>query len=556
MASRAIARRAAALFRQGASTKVASRTAGSTRALATQARTNKSLISELTKQHRYLRTAAPALLARDPVSGKRAYAAAALPTHEYLPMPSLSPTMTEGSVAGWKKKVGEKISAGDILCDIQTDKATMEMESMEDGYLAQILVPAGDGMITVGDPLAVIVESEADVAAFAKFTLADAAGAPKEDAPPTEATRVIKERPDLRPTAAQGVPLRTSRAPTHIEVAEPAGPNAEMMSVRDAINGAMAEEMEKDERVYVMGEEVGEYQGAYKITRGLLQRFGPTRVYDTPITEAGFTGIGIGSAFAGLKPIVEFMTFNFALQAIDHIVNSAAKTLYMSAGQISCPIVFRGPNGAASGVGAQHSQCFAAWYMQVPGLKVLAPWSAEDARGLMKSAIRDPDPVIYLENELLYGEEFPISAKVKDPNFLVPIGKAKIERLGEDLTIVSFSKCVGVSLKAAEVLAAEGISVEVVNLRTLRPMDREAIKYSVEKTNRLITVEEGWPNCGVGSEICAVAMEDAFDHLDAPVERIAGADIPMPYAINLERQALPTVDDIVRVAKRVVAHKI
>jgi len=350
--------------------------------------------------------------------------------------------------------------------------------------------------------------------------------------------------------------LRTSRAPTHIEVAEPAGPNAEMMSVRDAINGAMAEEMEKDERVYVMGEEVGEYQGAYKITRGLLQRFGPTRVYDTPITEAGFTGIGIGSAFAGLKPIVEFMTFNFALQAIDHIVNSAAKTLYMSAGQISCPIVFRGPNGAASGVGAQHSQCFAAWYMQVPGLKVLAPWSAEDARGLMKSAIRDPDPVIYLENELLYGEEFPISAKVKDPNFLVPIGKAKIERLGEDLTIVSFSKCVGVSLKAAEVLAAEGISVEVVNLRTLRPMDREAIKYSVEKTNRLITVEEGWPNCGVGSEICAVAMEDAFDHLDAPVERIAGADIPMPYAINLERQALPTVDDIVRVAKRVVAHKI
>jgi len=305
-----------------------------------------------------------------------------------------------------------------------------------------------------------------------------------------------------------------------------------------------------------MGEEVGEYQGAYKITRGLLQRFGPARVYDTPITEAGFTGIGVGSAFAGLKPIVEFMTFNFAMQAIDHIVNSAAKTLYMSAGQISCSMVFRGPNGAASGVGAQHSQCFAAWYMQVPGLKVLAPWSAEDARGLMKSAIRDPDPVVYLENELLYGEEFPIAPKVKDPNFLVPIGKAKIELLGDDITIVSFSKCVGVSLKAAEILAADGISVEVVNLRTLRPMDRATITASVEKTNRLITVEEGWPNCGVGSEICAVVMEDAFDYLDAPVERIAGADIPMPYAINLERQALPTVDDIVRVAKRVMNHEI
>jgi len=527
-----------------------------TRAFATQARGNRSLISEVTKQHRYLRTAAPAIV---PASGKRNYAAAAAyPTHELLPMPSLSPTMTEGSIAGWKKAVGEKINAGDILCDIQTDKATMEMESMEDGYLAKILVEAGSDMIAVGQPVAVIVESSEDVAAFAAYTAADA-GTPAGEAPKTEAatpTRAVTERPDYRPTPAQGVPLRTSRAPANVEVAEPAGPDAEMMTVRDAINSALAEEMERDEKVYVMGEEVGEYQGAYKITRGLLQKFGPTRVYDTPITEAGFTGIGVGSAFAGLKPVVEFMTFNFAMQAIDHIVNSAAKTLYMSAGQISCSMVFRGPNGAAAGVGAQHSQCFAAWYMSVPGLKVLAPWSSEDARGLMKSAIRDPDPIVYLENELLYGEEFPVSKKAKDKDFVVPIGKAKIERLGDDATIVSFSKCVGVSLKAAEILAAEGISVEVVNLRTLRPMDREAISTSVQKTNRLITVEEGWPTCSVGSEVCAVVMEDAFDYLDAPVERIAGADIPMPYAVNLERQALPTVEDIVRVTKRVVGHQI
>lgn len=476
-------------------------------------------------------------------------------------MPSLSPTMTQGQVAGWKMKEGDKVSAGDILCDIQTDKATMEMESMEDGYLAKILVPAGDNDIPVGQAVAIIVDSLEDVAAFANFTQADAGSA--EAAPPThapgtapETTRAVVERPDIRATVNQGKPLRTSRAPSNVEVAKPAEPGAEMVTVRDALNKAMEEEMERDDRVYVMGEEVGEYQGAYKITRGLLQKFGPQRVRDTPITEAGFAGIGVGSAMAGLKPVVEFMTFNFAMQAIDHIINSAAKTLYMSAGQIQCSMVFRGPNGAASGVGAQHSQCFAAWYMQVPGLKVLAPWSAEDARGLMKAAIRDPDPVVFLENELLYGEAFPMSKAAMDKDWTAPIGKAKCERVGEDLSIITFSKCVGLALKAADILAEEGISVEVINLRTLRPIDRDAIGETVRKTNRLMTLEEGWPSCGVGSEIVAITMELAFDHLDAPPERIAGAEIPMPYAINLERQALPSVDDIVNTARKLVNHQI
>lgn len=486
-------------------------------------------------------------------------AAAAFPSHQVLPMPSLSPTMTQGQVAGWKKNVGDEVAAGDILCDIQTDKATMEMESMEDGFLAKILVPAGDADIPVCQPVAVLVENKDDIAAFANFTAADAGAAPEApptDAPGSEPTRAIVERPDLRATPAQGKPLRTSRAPSNIEVAAPAGPGAEMVTVRDALNKAMEEEMERDDRVYVMGEEVGEYQGAYKITRGLLQKFGPQRVRDTPITEAGFAGIGVGSAMAGLKPIVEFMTFNFAMQAIDHIINSAAKTLYMSAGQIECSMVFRGPNGAAAGVGAQHSQCFASWYMAVPGLKVLAPWSSEDARGLMKAAIRDPDPVVFLENELLYGTEFPVSKEAQDKNWTVPIGKAKCERVGDDLSIITFSKCVGVSLEAAEILAAEGISAEVINLRTLRPIDRDAIAETVQKTNRLMTVEEGWPSCGVGSEVVAITMETAFDYLDAPPERICGAEIPMPYAVNLERQALPGVNDIVETARKMVNHQI
>jgi pyruvate dehydrogenase E1 component beta subunit len=486
-------------------------------------------------------------------------AAASYPSHQVLPMPSLSPTMTQGQVAGWKMAVGDKVSAGDILCDIQTDKATMEMESMEDGYLAKILVAAGDTDIPVGQAVAIMVDTAEDVAAFANFTQADVGpeeAPPPTDAPGKEPTRAIVERPDIRPTVNQGKPLRTSRAPSNVEVAQPAEAGSEMVTVRDALNKAMEEEMERDDRVYVIGEEVGEYQGAYKITRGLLQKFGPQRVRDTPITEAGFTGLGVGSAMAGLKPIVEFMTFNFAMQAIDHIINSAAKTLYMSAGQIQCAMVFRGPNGAASGVGAQHSQCFAAWYMQVPGLKVLAPWSAEDARGLMKAAIRDPDPVVFLENELLYGEAFPMSKAAQDKDWTVPIGKAKCELVGEDLSIVTFSKCVGLAMKAAEILAAEGINVEVINLRTLRPIDREAIGETVRKTHRLMTLEEGWPSCGVGSEIVAITMELAFDSLDAPPERIAGAEIPMPYAINLERQALPSIDDIVNTARKLVNHQI
>ena len=323
------------------------------------------------------------------------------------------------------------------------------------------------------------------------------------------------------------------------------------MTVRDALNSAMAEEMERDEKVFVMGEEVGDYQGAYKITKGLIQRFGPQRVRDTPITEAGFTGLACGAAFMGLKPIVEFMTFNFSMQAIDHIVNTAAKTLYMSAGTISCPIVFRGPNGAAAGVGAQHSQCFAAWYMSIPGLKVVAPYDAEDARGLLKAAIRDPDPVVFLENELLYGESFPVSKEALSADFVTPIGKALVMRPGTDVTLVSFSKMVGFCKEAAEELAKEGISAEVVNLRSLRPLDRDAIAASARKTNRVVVVEEGWPQAGVGAEISAMVNEDAFDYLDAPVERITGVDIPMPYAANLEKLALPQVSDIVRVAKRV-----
>ncbi|CAI0381386.1 unnamed protein product [Linum tenue] len=325
---------------------------------------------------------------------------------------------------------------------------------------------------------------------------------------------------------------------------------AKDLTVREALNSALNEEMSADPRVLLMGEEVGEYQGAYKITKGLLDKYGPDRVLDTPITEAGFTGIAVGAAYHGLRPVVEFMTFNFAMQAIDHIINSAAKTYYMSAGQISVPIVFRGPNGAAAGVGAQHSQCYASWYASCPGLKVLAPYSSEDARGLLKAAIRDPDPVVFLENELLYGEAFPVSAEVLDSNFALPIGKAKIEREGKDVTITAFSKMVGFALKAAEILDKEGISAEVINLRSIRPLDRAAINASVRKTNRLVTVEEGFPQHGVGAEICTSVVEESFGYLDAPVERIAGADVPMPYAANLERLALPQVEDIVRAAKR------
>ena len=490
----------------------------------------------------------------------RGFAADAdLPPHQIVPFPSLSPTMTHGGIASWKKKEGEFVAAGDILAEIQTDKATMEMESMEEGWVAKVLVPEGAEDIPVGKPVAVLCEEQADVAAFANYAPTEAATAAAETTTPDAApARAVLERPDYRPIGERGVPLTGSRAAGRVHDDEGAAAlaptydaDAPTMTVRDALNSAMAEEMERDEKVFVMGEEVGDYQGAYKITKGLIQRFGAERVRDTPITEAGFTGLACGAAFMGLKPIVEFMTFNFSMQAIDHIVNTAAKTLYMSAGGISCPIVFRGPNGAAAGVGAQHSQCFAAWYMSIPGLKVLAPYDAEDARGLLKAAIRDPDPVVFLENELLYGESFPVSKEALSVDYVAPIGKALVMRPGTDVTLVSFSKMVGYCKEAAEALEKEGVSAEVINLRSLRPLDRDAIAASARKTNRVVVVEEGWPQAGVGAEIATMVMEDAFDHLDAPVERITGVDIPMPYAANLEKMALPQVEDIVRVAKRV-----
>ena len=501
------------------------------------------------------------------MDARRAYASDAYPPHEVIPFPSLSPTMTRGGIASWKKAEGDAVATGDILAEVQTDKAVMEMESMEEGYLAKILVPSGDADdIPVGKAVCVMCENAEDVAAFKDYVAEDAvettttatASASASDGATT--ARAVLERPDYRPIKEQGVPLRNSRASGRTEdvsdaraapVAKQLPADSPRMTVRDALNSALSEEMARDEKVFIMGEEVGDYQGAYKITKGLLQKFGAERVRDTPITEAGFTGLGVGAAFMGLKPIVEFMTFNFSMQAIDHIVNSAAKTLYMSAGAISAPIVFRGPNGAAAGVGAQHSQCFAAWYMSIPGLKVLAPYDAEDARGLLKAAIRDPDPVVFLENELLYGQEFALPKEATDEDFVLPIGKAVVMKPGADVTLVAFSKMVGYCLEAAEELREEGIDAEVINLRSLRPLDRDAIAASVRKTNRIVVVEEGWPQCGVGAEISAVVNEDAFDYLDAPVERIAGVDIPMPYAENLEKMALPTVEDIVRVARRV-----
>ena len=494
------------------------------------------------------------------------------PPHSVIPFPSLSPTMTQGGVASWAVSEGAKINAGDILAEIQTDKATMEMECMDDGYLAKILVPAGEADdIPIGRAIAVTCENEEDVGKFADYVAEDTVGTASvldsgetslASAADEPAAKAILERPEYE-AIKKGDLTRNSRAAGRdldgskdedlnggTATASKLPADSPSMTVRDALNSALSEEMTRDEKVFIIGEEVGEYQGAYKITKGLHQKFGAERVRDTPITEAGFTGIACGAAFMGLKPVVEFMTFNFALQSIDHIVNSAAKTLYMSAGTISCPIVFRGPNGAAAGVGAQHSQCFAAWYMSIPGLKVLAPYDAEDARGLMKAAIRDPDPVVFLENELLYGESFQLPKEALDEDFTIEIGKAKIMREGSDVTFVAFSKMVGYCLKAAEELEKDGVNAEVINLRSLRPFDREAVARSAKKTGRVVIVEEGWPQCGVGSEIAACVNEDAFDYLDAPVERVTGVDIPMPYAANLEAMALPKPADIVSVAKR------
>ena len=435
-----------------------------------------------------------------------------MPVH--ILMPALSPTMSEGKLAKWLKREGDAVASGDAVAEIETDKATMEVEVFDDGVLSKILVAAGTEGVAVNTPIAVILGEGEDASAI------DDTAAAAEPAP--------------RPTASS--------------VTDGVSGDTVLLSVREALRDAMAEEMRRDKDVFLMGEEVGQYQGAYKISQGLLDEFGPERVIDTPITEHGFAGLGVGAAFAGLKPIIEFMTFNFSMQAIDQVINSAAKTHYMSGGQMHCPIVFRGPNGAAAGVAAQHSQCYASWYAHCPGLKVVAPYSAADAKGLLKAAVRDPNPVVVLENEILYGQGFEVPA---DPDYIIPIGEAKIERSGGGVTICAYSRMVAVALEAAEILAAEGIEAEVVNLRSLRPLDVGTIVESVKKTNRLVCAEEGWPLAGIGSEIAALMVEQAFDHLDAPVMRVTGADVPMPYAANLEALSLPQAENVVQAAKAV-----
>ena len=442
-------------------------------------------------------------------------------------MPALSPTMTEGTLAKWLKKEGDTVDSGDVLAEIETDKATMELEAVDEGVLGRILVPEGTEGVAVNTPVAVILAEGEDVSAIDEMDQA----APVPAAPAAEAPVPAAPAPAPSPPAGE-MPLGETVTQT----------------VREALRDAMAEELRRDDTVFLMGEEVGQYQGAYKISQGLLEEFGPRRIIDTPITEHGFTGVGIGAAFAGLRPIVEFMTFNFSMQAIDQIINSAAKTRYMSGGQMGCPIVFRGPNGAAARVAAQHSQCYASWYAHCPGLKVVAPYSAADAKGLLKAAIRDPNPVIVLENEILYGRTFETPV---DADYVIPIGTARIERSGNDVTIAAFSIMVAVALEAAELLAADGIEAEVINLRSLRPLDTATIVESVKKTNRLVSVEEGWPVAGIGAEIAASMMEHAFDYLDAPVVRVTGADVPMPYAANLEKLALPQADGVAAAAKAV-----
>ncbi len=448
-------------------------------------------------------------------------------------MPALSPTMTEGKLARWMKKIGEAVHAGDVIAEIETDKATMEVEAADDGTLARILVDEGTDGVAVNTPIALL----------------DGDGGDGAKAPATAAPQTAEAAREKREAAPDEAPVQTQAVAAQEPAPEPDAGETKPMSVREALRAAMASEMRADGRVFLLGEEVAQYQGAYKVSQGLLEEFGPKRVIDTPITEHGFTGLAVGAAMAGLKPIVEFMTFNFAMQAIDQIINSAAKTLYMSGGQMGCPIVFRGPNGAAARVAAQHSQCYASWYAHVPGLKVVAPWSAADAVGLLRSAIRDPNPVIVLENEILYGQKF---ACPTSEDFTVPIGRAKIEREGTDVTIVAFSMMVGVALEAAEALAGEGIEAEVINLRSLRPLDTEAIVASVKKTNRIVSVEEGWPFAGIGAEIAMQVIEHCFDWLDAPPQRVHGVDVPLPYAANLEKLALPQPGWVVDAVKRIV----
>ncbi len=450
-------------------------------------------------------------------------------------MPALSPTMEQGKVAKWLKAEGDRIKSGDVVAEIETDKATMEVEAIDEGVLARILVPGGTENVAVNTPIGVIALDGEDASAVPAPTVAPAA-APSA---PGAATAAAPEAP---------IPAAAKPAPEP-EPEVPPGTAMVTMTAREALRDAMAEEMRRDGDVFILGEEVGEYQGAYKVTQGLLQEFGPRRVVDAPITEYGFTGLGVGAAFAGLRPIVEFMTFNFSMQAIDHIVNSAAKTLYMSGGQVHCPIVFRGPNGAAARVAAQHSQDYTAWYSAVPGLKVVAPSTPADAKGLLKSAIRDNNPVVFLENEILYGKTGEVPSL---DEFLIPIGKARIARAGRDVTLVSFSIGMTYALAAAAELAQEGIDAEVIDLRTLRPMDVPAIIESVKKTHRCVAIEEGWPQCGVTADIAARVQEEAFDWLDAPVLRVTGKDVPMPYAANLEKLALPSVAEVVAAAKAVL----
>jgi pyruvate dehydrogenase E1 component beta subunit len=455
-------------------------------------------------------------------------------------MPALSPTMTEGKLARWLKKVGEEIKAGDVIAEIETDKATMEVEAVDEGKLSSILVEEGTEGVAVNTPIAEIGGGDGAAAAPAA-----AAPAKAESAPPA-APAQAEAPPKSTPQAVAPLPIAASAATPEPE--KDWGPT-HAVTVREALRDAMAMEMRADKDVFLMGEEVAQYQGAYKISQGLLDEFGPRRVIDTPITEHGFTGMAVGAAMTGLKPIVEFMTFNFAMQAIDQIINSAAKTLYMSGGQMGAPITFRGPNGAASRVAAQHSQCYASWYAHCPGLKVVAPWSSADAKGLLRAAIRDPNPVIVLENEILYGHSFECPTA---EDFVLPIGRAKIERTGEHVTIVAFSIMVGVALQAAEALAEQGISAEVINLRSLRPLDTQTIVESVKKTSRLVTVEEGWPFAGIGAEIAMQIMEHCFDWLDAPPVRVHGLDVPLPYAANLEKLALPQVSWVVDAVRKIV----
>jgi pyruvate dehydrogenase E1 component beta subunit len=463
-------------------------------------------------------------------------------------MPALSPTMEKGNLSKWLKKEGEPIKSGDVIAEIETDKATMEVEATDEGTLGKILIPEGTEDVAVNTPIATILadgESASDLGKASAPAKQDKAA---ESAPPAadakSAPAEAKSTAETRPAAAPAAPKAAAEPDPEV----PEGTEMVTMTIRDALRDAMAEEMRRDPDVFLMGEEVAEYQGAYKVSQGLLQEFGAKRVIDTPITEHGFAGIGVGAAMAGLKPIVEFMTFNFAMQAMDQIINSAAKTLYMSGGQMGCSIVFRGPNGAAARVAAQHSQDYSAWYSQVPGLKVVAPFSAADYKGLLKAAIRDPNPVIFLENEMLYGHSGEVP---KLDDYVVPIGKARIVRSGGHVTIVSWSNGMSYALKAAEELAKDGIEAEVIDLRTLRPMDTDTIVASVKKTGRAVTVEEGWQQNGVGAEIAARIMEHAFDYLDAPVARVSGKDVPMPYAANLEKLALPSVAEVVEAAKAV-----